>query len=152
MASLLQGFEEINLVKPIGKTLMTVTATAVKFNKATAAELGYPAFVKILVNGKTRQIAVTPTTAKATNVVKFSKPEEKQTASISVKDATVVAALLEYFTLAEAPEDEIAYQSVNGTAYPDEKTVIFNIDGATAGTMKRRGRKKVSEESEAAAE
>ncbi|PJM76978.1 hypothetical protein [Bifidobacterium felsineum] len=151
MASLLQGFEEINLTKPVGKTVMTVTASAVKFNKATAAELGYPAYVKVLINEKTKQIAVTPTTAKATNALKFSKSEEKQTASVSLKDATLVAALLEHFTLAEAPEGEIAYQSVKGAAYPEDKTVIFNIEDAVAGTMRRRGRKKAVEtESETA--
>ena len=47
-----------------------------------------------------------------------------------------------YFTLPEAPEGEIAYQSVNGTAYPESKTVIFDVANATAGTMKRRGRKR----------
>ena len=42
-----------------------------------------------------------------------------------------------YFTLPEAPEGEIAYQSVNGTApYPESKTVIFDVANATAGTMK----------------
>ena len=46
------------------------------------------------------------------------------------------------FTLAESPEGEVSYQSVNGTAYPDSKTVIFDAANATAGTMKRRGRKK----------
>ncbi|NEG88765.1 hypothetical protein [Bifidobacterium aerophilum] len=142
MASLLQGFEEVRLVKPAGKTVMTVTATAVKFNKATAIELGYPAYVKILINDKTRQIAVTPTTAKADNAVKFSKPEGKQAASISVKDAAAVTAVLKYFELADAPEGEVSYQAVNGTVHKDEKVVIFDIDGATAGTMKRRGRKK----------
>ena len=44
--------------------------------------------------------------------------------------------------MAESPEGEVSYQSVNGTAYPDSKTVIFVAANATAGTMKRRGRKK----------
>lgn len=142
MASALQGFEEVRLTKPAGKTVMTVTDGAVKFNKATAIELGYPAYVKVLINEKTRQIAVTPTTAKAENAVKFSKPESKQTASISVRDAALVAAIGQYFELAEAPEGEIAFQSVNGTVYPNDKAVIFDAANATAGTMKRRGRKK----------
>ena len=36
MASLLQGFEEVQLVKPVGKTVLTVTDSAIRFNKATA--------------------------------------------------------------------------------------------------------------------
>lgn len=106
--------------------------------------LGFPAYVKVLINDKTRQIAVTPTTAKADNAIKFSKPEGKQAASVSVKEATLIEAVKAYFTLPEAPEGEIAYQSVNGTAYPESKTVIFDAANATAGTMKRRGRKKAA--------
>ena len=138
MASLLQGFEEVQLVKPVGKTVLTVTDSAIRFNKATAEVLGFPAYVKVLINDKTKQIAVTPTTAKADNAIKFSKPEGKQAASVSVKEATLIEAV------PEAPEGEIAYQSVNGTAYPESKTVIFDVANATAGTMKRRGRKKAA--------
>ena len=68
MASLLQGFEEVQLVKPVGKTVLTVTDSAIRFNKATAEVLGFPAYVKVLINDKTKQIAVTPTTAKADTV------------------------------------------------------------------------------------
>ena len=104
--------------------------------------LNFPAQVKILINDKTRQIAVTPTTAKADNAVKFSKGEGKQTTSVSIKDAVLVKAISKYFTLVEAPEGEVSFASVNGTAYPEDKTVIFDVANATAGTMKRRGRKK----------
>ena len=58
MASLLQGFEEVQLVKPVGKTVLTVTDSAIRFNKATAEVLGFPAYVKVLINDKTKQIAV----------------------------------------------------------------------------------------------
>lgn len=53
MASLLQGFEEVQLVKPVGKTVLTVTDSAIRFNKATAEVLGFPAYVKVLINDKT---------------------------------------------------------------------------------------------------
>ncbi|RSX58059.1 hypothetical protein [Bifidobacterium samirii] len=144
MASLLQGFEEVRLIKPIGKTVMTVTASAVRFNKATAAALGFPAYVKVLVNENAKQIAIVPTTAKADNGIKFSKGEDKQTASISVKDATVIEAVTRFFEFAEAPEGEVAYQSVTGEAHQLDKVVIFNVADAVAGTMKRRGRKKAA--------
>ena len=75
MASLLQGFEEVQLVKPVGKTVLTVTDSAIRFNKATAEVLGFPAYVKVLINDKTKQIAVTPTTAKATTPIKSASPK-----------------------------------------------------------------------------
>lgn len=36
----------------------------------------------------------------------------------------------------------VAYQSVNGAAYPESKTVIFDAANAPSETMKRRGHKK----------
>ena len=39
MSSLLHGFEEVQLVKPVCKTVLTVTDSAIRFNKATAEAL-----------------------------------------------------------------------------------------------------------------
>lgn len=140
--SVLQGFEEIKTVAPIGKVVVTITESVIRFNKATAAALGYPAYVKMLVNEKTRQIAVQACTGRDGNAIKFSKPEGKQTTSVSVKEPTVLAAVQEFFTFPQAGETEIAFQSITGTVYCDEKVVVFNAGNATAGTMKKRGRKK----------
>ncbi|WP_055426856.1 hypothetical protein [Bifidobacterium aesculapii] len=144
MASVLQGFEEVKLAKPVGKIVMTVTGDVVRFNKATAEVLGFPAYVKVLINEKTRQIAVVPTTAKADNAVKFSKPEGRQTTSVSVRENAPLAAIGAFFTLPEAPEGEVAYQQVTGAFYPDDKAAVFDASTAVAGTMKRRGRKKAA--------
>ena len=115
--ALLQGFEEINMSVPTGKAVMTVTESVARFNKAAAADLGYPAYVKILINDKTRQIAVQACNAKSANAVKFSKPEGKQTASVNIKEAVVLEALHKYFELPQASEGEVAYKSVAGTIH-----------------------------------
>ena len=39
---------------------MTVTSNSLKFNKATAVELNYAPYIKVLLNAKTRQIAIQP--------------------------------------------------------------------------------------------
>ena len=89
MASLLQGFEEVQLVKPVGKTVLTVTESAIRFNKATAEVLEITAYVNVLINDKTKQIAVTPTTAKPDNAIKISKHTGKNAPTVSVKEATL---------------------------------------------------------------
>ena len=142
----LQGFEEVSLAAPVAKVTMTVTDSAVRFNKATAEVLGFPAYVKVLVNSKMKQIALEPCTGRETNAVKFSKPEGKQKASVSVRVPALIVAILKFFKLAAAPEGEISYQLVPGTVHEDEKVVVFDASDAKAGTMKRRGRKKAAEE------
>ena len=77
MASL-QGFQEVSLAAPVSKSVMTVTDSVVRFNKATAAELGYPAYVHVLVNESAKQIAIQACADKDENTVKFSKPADKQ--------------------------------------------------------------------------
>lgn len=140
---ILQGFEEVNITAPITKMTMTVMDTRVRFNKATAIALGYPAYVKVLVNEKTKQVALEVCTGRDANAVKFSKPEGKQTASVSLKDATLVATIREFFTLKPVPEGEDSYAAVPGKLFPEQHVVVFDAAGAVAGTMKRRGRKKV---------
>ena len=75
MASLLQGFEEVQLVKPVGKTVLTVTDSAIRFNKATAEVLGFPAYVKVLINDKTKQIAVTQPPPRPTTPLSSASPK-----------------------------------------------------------------------------
>ncbi|MCI1674157.1 MAG: hypothetical protein LKI34_08090 [Bifidobacterium tibiigranuli] len=138
----LQGFEEVAIAEPVGKLTMTVMDSKIRFNKATAAELGYPAYVKVLINDKTRQVALQSCTGRDANAIKFSKPEGKQISSVTVSNTVLVAAIGKFFTLKPAPEGEISYQTAAGTLNKDEKAVVFDTANAVAGTMKQRGRKK----------
>ena len=143
--SSLQGFQEISLAAPVSKSVMTVTDSVVRFNKATAAELDHPAYVHVLVNESAKQIAIQACADKDENAVKFSKPADKQTTSISIKAPAVVAAVTAFFTLSNPSEDEIDYRSIPGTGQPDDKAIIFAVADAKTGTMKKRGRKKAAE-------
>ncbi|MFR0578946.1 hypothetical protein ACLUWV_07785 [Bifidobacterium thermophilum] len=143
----LHGFQEINIRKPAGKAVMTVTKTLVRFNKATAAAMECPEYVKILVNTDTRQIAVEPCEASERNAVKFSRAERqsKETAkasSVTVREPSAVDAIASFFDFAEVDEDHVAYQAIVGQISPDDRVAVFAAEDATAGVMKRRGRKK----------
>ena len=61
---ILKGFEVINLKQPKGESVMTVTSNSLKFNKATAVELNYAPYIKVLLNAKTKQIAIQPCSEK----------------------------------------------------------------------------------------
>ncbi|NMM93803.1 hypothetical protein [Bifidobacterium oedipodis] len=144
--ALLQGFEEVSVKTPIGKLTMTITESGIRFNKSTAAALGFPQRVKVLINEQTRQLALQAVDNRSTNAVKFSKPESKQVASVSVKDPMVMEAAAKLFPLSASPEGEVAYWSAEGELHEKEKVVIFNVEGATEGTMKKRGRRAAAAE------
>lgn len=148
MASSLQGFEEVSLTEPMADVTMTVTNSVVRFNKATAEVLGWPAYAKILINDRKKQIAVQACEKDEPNAVKFSKPEGKQIASVNVKEPLVLVAVHKYLTPGEAPEGETAYQSVGGIVLDNPKAVVFDAADAVAGSMKHRGRKKAEAKAE----
>ena len=144
--SVLQGFEEVNMTAPRGKLSMLITKDVVRFNKATAIALGYPAYVKVLINDKTKQFAVKPCKQSDANAVKFSKPEGKQTASVNIKDVMVLDSVLKYFKLDEPQDGQVTFQSMQGTFYAEERVAMFSVADAKAGVMKKRGRKKSESE------
>ena len=143
--AILEGFEVINLKQPKGESVMTVTSSSLKFNKATAVELNYAPYIRILVNAKTRQIAIQPCSEKDPNAIKFSNEESKQNYAISIK---VPAILLEFRRLVpfENEAGEKLTYSLKGTLYPEDQVVIYNIDDVKPEQeKKRRGRRKKAE-------
>lgn len=144
MASL-QGFHEISLAAPASKAVMTITSAAIRFNKATAAELGYPSHVRVLVNESAKQVAIQACSADKENAIKFSKSADKQTGSVSIKAPAVLVTICSFFELHNLSNDEIDYHSIQSVSQPDDKASIFDITDAKSGTMKKRGRRKVAD-------
>lgn len=144
--SLLQGFDVVDLVKTKGESVLTLTSNAVKFNKATAVELNYPPFIRVLINAKDHRIAIQPCTEKNPNAIQFSNPEGEQTYAIFVK---VPALLVEIRRLMSFEEDgeKISY-SIKGNLYPDENVIIYDLEKATKTKQHKTGRKKVNDESD----
>lgn len=141
--SVLEGFEVMGLAPAKGKSVLTVSRTNIKFNKATAAELNYPPFVKLLLNVKTNQVAIQPCGEKDPSAVKFSEDEAKQTYAIVIK----IPALLVEFRRLLSFEDDVFY-TIKGTMYPDENVIIYDLNDANREEKKRRNKKKKEEQVE----
>lgn len=141
----LQGFEEVAITGPVGKLTMTMMDSKVRSNKAAAAELGYQEYIKVLINDKTRQVALQACAGRDANAIKFSKLEGKQNSSVTVNNKVLVTAVGKFFTLKPAPEGEISYRTAAGNLDKDEKAGIFDATNAVIGTMKQRGRNKTVE-------
>lgn len=139
--SVLDGFEVMGLAPAKGKSVLTVSRANIKFNKATAAELNYPPYVKLLINVKTNQVAVQPCTEKDPAAIKFSEEAAKQTYAIVVK----VPALLVEFRRLLSFEDDVIY-TIKGIMYPEENVIIYDLNDAEREEKKRRNRKKKDEE------
>lgn len=124
---------------------MTVTSSSLKFNKATAVELNYAPYIRIFVNAKTRQIAIQPCSEKDPNAIKFSNEESKQNYAISIKVPAILLEFRRLLPFENAEGGKLTY-TLNGTLYPEDQVVMYNIDDVKPGEeKKRRGRRKKSE-------
>ena len=142
---ILKGFEVINLKQPKGESVMTVTSNSLKFNKATAVELNYAPYIRVLLNAKTSQIAIQPCSEKDPNAIKFSNEESKQTYAISIKVPAIQVEFRRMLPFEDDNGGKLSY-TLNGTLYPDEQVVIYDIGDVKPETeKKRRGRRKKSE-------
>jgi hypothetical protein len=143
--SILEGFEVVDLEQSRGDSVLTLTSTNLKFNKATAVELGFPAYVRMLVNAVTRQVAIQPCNEKSKNAVEFSKEKTKQTYAVVVK---IPALLTTVRKLAEVDEDAGSL-SFRGTLYPNDRVIIYDLTkGEPVKTRGRRKRDDMKEEVE----
>jgi site-specific DNA recombinase len=140
---ILEGFEVVELEQSKGDSVLTLTSTNLKFNKATAVELGYPAYVRMLVNAVTKQVAIQPCKENAKNAVAFSKDKTQQTYAVVLKIPALLTAVRK---LSEA--DECSSIAFSGTLYPNDKVIIYDLtQGNPVKTRKRRKKNEVQESS-----
>lgn len=144
--AILEGFEAINMIGARGESVLTVSSSSIKFNKATAMELGYPAYARMLVNAKENKVALQAWPKKDDFSFEFSGPEGKQTYAISVKVPALLVEFRRYFSF-EQDGHKQSY-TLQGTLYPEEKVIIYDLGDAKVA--KHRGPKKKKEATEEA--
>jgi hypothetical protein len=83
--SILAGFEVVELNQTKSDSVLTVSASSMKFNKATAEKLGYPAYVRVLLNASVKKVAIQSCTEKTPNAIPFSQERDQQKYSIILK-------------------------------------------------------------------
>ena len=79
------------------------------------------------------------------NAIKFSNEESKQTYAISIKVPAIQVEFRRMLPFEDDNGGKLSY-TLNGTLYPDEQVVIYDIGDVKPETeKKRRGRRKKSE-------
>lgn len=123
---------------PYGDSVLTVTETNLKFNKATAVELNYPPYIRMLVNAEKKQVAIQTCKESSKNAVKFSKEKEKQKYAVVIKAPALQTAIRKLIA-----GEGTSSVSFHGELFPNENIIIYDL---TKGEEpKRRGKRKKSE-------
>ena len=145
--TILDGFEVVELEQSKGDSTLTLTANNLKFNKATAEELGFPSHVRMLINAVSNQVAIQPCQEKAKNSIEFSKDEKKQNYAVVLKIPALITAVRK---LADVDEGTTSLV-FNGILYPNDKIIIYDLNqGKPIKRRKSRKKKQEMEESNSA--
>ena len=138
--ALLDGFKVIPLTEKIEDSYLTITAGALKFNRATARILGLPKAINLLSNDKRMQIAIAPAKEGDEDGVDFTFEETGREKPIYVKETMIMKTIQK---LAVLEKDGMRLSlSIKGMAYPDDKVIIYDLNDAEETILKPRGRKK----------
>lgn len=135
MSDALKGFEVIDIEVGRSDSVMTVMGNMIKFNKATATELMYPEYVRMLIDSSNKKVAVQACSEKTRNAVVFSKGEGKQVYAITVKVPAIVVAIRKL--IPDIGENESL--TFRGKLFADDKAIIYDL--STGEPVKRRKRK-----------
>lgn len=121
----LKGFKTISVVGCASASTMTLTKKYFKFSGDTARELGYPQYIKFLINDKTKQIAVVATSANDEEAIAFpcKKEGEKQFA-INIAHRAAYAAVCNMMHWDDTS------RRMKGVLVPEEKAIMYSMEQA----------------------
>lgn len=124
---MLEKFTVIDLVKTRSDSVVTIIGDgkALKFNRQTAVELHYPAYVQFLVLPKEKQFAIRACKKDAPNAVKFCKQEGEQKYQIQV----TVPAVVDTIRKMAGWSAEEAW-NIPGIYFAEDNGLVYSIDTA----------------------
>lgn len=89
---MLKGFKVISVYGNTSESTVTVTSKYFKFNADTAAELGYPKYIQMLIDADNKKFAIQATDAQGANSIEFKVSEPSESGKKSVINVAFKAA------------------------------------------------------------
>lgn len=120
----IESFDIISLLRR-GEAEMQLNKRYMTFTKSLIEEMGWPPYIRILINAKDGIFALQACKATDENAYKFSRPKGEQKdakycCTISVKNS-VIAAMGDKW-------DENKFYGFKGTYFSDAKAMVFELD------------------------
>ena len=140
--SVLAGFDVIDLSQTKSDSVLSISTSSMKFNKATAAELNYPSYVRVLVNAPAKKVAIQSCTDKTPNAIAFSQEADKQTYAIILKVPALQAVMRKQ--LPDLVERKPI--SFKGEIYLDEQAIVYDLTQGKTMSRQRRIKQETDEE------
>ena len=139
--SVLSGFQEVG-ESVGGKLTMTVMLESVRFSKNVSTMLGYPKYVKVLVNYNEKKFAITACGEKEDCALRFATKKPGEPSAVTLRNVDLLVATQKFFDFPELDDpNKIAFYALDGQYYSDERVIVFDVETAKSGTVGKRGPK-----------
>jgi len=123
---MLDNFKVIEITKTTEPACVIIEDSKMRFTKPVAIELGYPAFVRVLMDDAGQRIAIQVAKGNESNVIKFSADKETQKASIIYQNAVMVDLIR---AMMPSWEKGVKYRA-KGVLSKEDKAIVFDLKTA----------------------
>lgn len=123
---MLKGFKVISVYGNTSESTVTVTSKYFKFNADTAAELGYPKYIQMLIDADNKKFAIQATDEQGANSIEFKVSEPSESGKKSVINVAFKAAHATIVQLMQWGDG--ASRKMNGIFVPEEKAIMINCN------------------------
>ncbi len=119
------NFETIDLSVQ-GAAELYVNLTGLTFSRRTVEDLGYPQYVKIMMDRSEKIFAIQACRQDSDKAYKFAKAKNDQKSGVSLNSNTLRSIVR---NLASDWDPEVRYK-VNGTFFSEERIMLFDLKAA----------------------
>lgn len=119
-------FEVIDVTIP-GTPDMHITQNGITFSRRLVEDMGYPQFVRPLVDVKNKAFALKVCKADSDNAMRFSKPKGEQKGAVQYH-ASAIRLMLRSI-MGDAWQEQNRYHTT-GVWFPEAKAMVFDLSAA----------------------
>lgn len=134
--SMLENFKVIEITKTTEPACVIIEDNKMRFTKPVAIELGYPGYVRVLMDEAGKRIAIQVAKGNESNVIKFSADKDNQKSSIIYQNVIMVDLIR---SMMPSWEKGVKYRA-KGILSKEDKAIVFDLK--TAEVYERFARKK----------
>ena len=134
--SMLENFKVIEITKTTEPACVIIEDNKMRFTKPVAIELGYPGYVRVLMDDAGKRIAIQVAKGNESNVIKFSADQDNQKSSIIYQNVIMVDLIR---SMMPSWEKGVKYRA-KGVLSKEDKAIVFDLK--TAEVYERFARKK----------
>lgn len=134
MASILEKFSLIDLVRTRTESVIGFSGITLKFNNSTCVDLNFPPYIQFFINEREKQFAIKACKETDPNAIKFSKTAAEQKYPIKINNIGITSLVRKLMGWADTDS-----WNCPGAIFAEEGVIIYSLAAASAPQPKQGG-------------